>query len=44
MGNSPGGQNEIMCLANAFTGGDMDILVNRINACFLSISEDLPRL
>ena len=31
-------------LANAFTGGDMDTLVNPMNACFVAISEDLPRL
>ena len=31
-------------LANAFTGGDMDTLVNRKNACFVSISDDLPNL
>ena len=44
LGNSPGGQNEMLCLANAFTGGDMDILVYRMNECFVSISEGLPRL
>ena len=33
LGNSPGGQNEMLDLANAFTG-----------ECFMSISEDLPRL
>ena len=44
LGNSPGGQNEMLGLANAFTGGDMDTLVNRMNACFVSISEDLPKL
>ncbi len=44
LGNSPGGKNEMLGLANAFTGGDMDTLVNRKNACFVSISEDLPRL
>ena len=41
LGNSPGGQNEMLGLANAFTGGYMDTPVNRINACFVSISEDL---
>ena len=44
LGNSLGGQNEMLRLANAFTGGDMDTLVNRMNECFVSISEDLPRL
>ena len=44
LGNSPGGQNEMLRLANAFTGGDMDTLANRMNECFVSISEDLPRL
>ena len=44
LGNSPGGQNEMLGLANAFTGEDMDILVNRMNACFVSISEELPKL
>ena len=44
LGNSPGGQNEMLRLANAFTGGDMDTLVIRMNECFVSISEDLPRL
>ena len=44
LGNSPGGQNEMLGLANAFTGGDMDTLVNRMNECFVSISEDLPKL
>ena len=42
--NSPGGQNEMLGLANAFTGGDMDTLVNRMNECFVLISEDLPKL
>ena len=32
-------------LANAFTGGeDVDSLFNLMNACFVSVSEDLPRL
>ena len=31
-------------LATAFTGGDMGTLVNRMNGCFVSISEDLPIL
>ena len=31
LGNSPGGQNEMLRLANAFTGGDMDTLANRMN-------------
>ena len=44
LGNSPGGQNEMLGLANAFTGVDMDTLVNRMNACFVSISENLPKL
>ena len=44
LGSSPGGQNEMLGLANAFTGGDMDTLVNRMNECFVSTSEDLPRL
>ena len=44
LGNSPGGQNEVLGLANAITGGDMDTLVNRMNECFVSIREDLPRL
>ena len=44
LGNSPGGQNEMLGLANAFTGGDMDTLVNRMNECFVAISEDLPKL
>ena len=44
LGNSPGGQNEMLGLANAFTGGDMDILVNHTNACFVAVSEDLPKL
>ena len=44
LGNSPSGQNEMLRLANAFTGGDMDTLVNRMIECFVSISEDLPRL
>ena len=44
LGNSPGGQNEMLRLANAFTGGDMDTLVNHMSECFVSISEDLPRL
>ena len=44
LGNSPGGQNEMLGLANAFTGGDMDTLVNRMNECFASLSEVLPRL
>ena len=43
LGNSHGGQNEMLGLANAFTGRNMDTL-NRMNACFVSISEDLPRL
>ena len=45
LGNSPGGQNEMLGLANAFTGGDMDTLINRMNACFVSIvpiKEPLP--
>ena len=33
LGNSSGCQNEMLGLANAFTGGDMDTLVNRMNAC-----------
>ena len=44
LGNSPGDQNEMLRLVNAFTGGDMDTLANRMNECFVSISEDLPRL
>ena len=44
LGNSPGGQNEMLGLVNAFTGGDMDTLVNHMNECFVSTSEDLPRL
>ena len=44
LGNSPGGQNEMLRLANAFTGGYIDTLANRMNECFLSISEDLPIL
>ena len=36
LGNSPGGQNEMLGLANAFTGGDMDTLVNRMNECFVT--------
>ena len=44
LGNSSDGQNEMLSLANAFTGGYMDTLVNRMHACFVSISEDLPRL
>ena len=44
LGISPGRQNEMLGLANAFTGGDMDTLDNRMNACFVSISEYLPRL
>ena len=44
LGNSPGGQNEMLGLANTFTYGYMDTLVNRMKACFVSISEDLPRL
>ena len=44
LSNSPGGQNEMLGLANAFTGGDMNNLVNRMNACFVTISEDLPKL
>ena len=44
LGNSPSGQNEMLGLTNAFTGGDMDTLVNRMNECFVSISENLPRL
>ena len=39
LGNSPGSQNEMLGLANAFTGGDMDTLVNRMNACFVSITK-----
>ena len=31
-------------LANAFTGGYMDTLVNPMNACFVAISADLPKL
>ena len=31
-------------LVNAFTSGNMDTLVNRMNACFVSINEDLPIL
>ena len=31
-------------LANAFTGGDMDTLVNPMKACFVAISENLPKL
>ena len=31
-------------LANAFTGGYMDILVNPMTVCFVAISEDLPKL
>ena len=42
--DTPGGQNEMLRLANAFTGGDMDTLVNSMNECFVSISEGLPRL
>ena len=44
LGNSPVGQNEMLGLANAFTGGDMGTLVNRMNTCFVAISEDLPKL
>ena len=44
LSNSPGGQNEMLGLANAFTGGDIDTLFNRMDACFVSFSKDLPRL
>ena len=44
LGNSHGGGNEMLGLANAFTGGDMDTRVNRMKTCFVSISEDLPIL
>ena len=43
-GKSPGGLNEMLGLANAFTDGDMDTLVSRMNTCFVSICEDLPKL
>ena len=42
--DSLGDQNEILGLANTFTGGTVESLVNRTDACFVSASEDLPRL
>ena len=44
MGASSGNTNEMQGLANKSTNGDMAKLVNSINDCFVSVSEDLPRL
>ena len=38
------GQNEMLGLANAFTRGYVDSLVNLMNACFMSVSEYLQKL
>ena len=39
-----GGKKEMLGLVNTFTGRNMDSLVNLLNAWFVSVNEDLPRL
>ena len=44
MNTSSGSRDEMQGLANKFTNGDMDSLVNSMNGFFLCVCEDLPRL
>ena len=41
---SSGSRNEMQGLANKYTDGDLDSLVNYMNGFFVSVCEDLPRL
>ena len=44
LGTSSGSRNEMQGLANKYTNGDLDSLVNSMNGFFVSICEDLPGL
>ena len=44
LGASSGSRNEMQGLANKYTDGDWDSLVNSINGFFVPVCEDLPRL
>ena len=44
LGTSSGSRNEMQGLANKYTDGDLDSLVNSMNGFFVSVCEDLPRL
>ena len=44
MGISSDSRNEMQWLANKYTNGDMDSLVNSMNGFFVAVCEDLPRL
>ena len=44
LGTSPGSRNEMQGLADKYTDGDLDSLVNSMNGFFVSVCDDLPRL
>ena len=44
LGASSGSRNEMQGLANKYTDGNWDSLVNSMNVFFVSVCEDLPRL
>ena len=44
LGTSSGSRNEMQGLANKYTEGDLDSLVNSMKGSFVSVCEDLPRL
>ena len=44
MGTSSGSRNEMQVLANKYTNGDMDSLVNSMNVFFVAVCEDLSKL
>ena len=44
IGTSSGSRNKMQGLANKYTNGVMDSLVNSMNGFFVSVCKDLPRL